>query len=109
MYWQTTYRKPRVGVYMSRLTPDKYTFFKSEPVISDIFNYTSAGGTKPQKDLSETAINEFIKKFNLGYIILSPNARQSEFSDFIEKEFSNFIVEKKVFEGFIYYEIQLTL
>ena len=105
MYWQTIYKKPRVGVYMSRLTPDKYTFFKSEPVISDIFNYTSAGGTKPQKDLPETAINEFIKKFNLGYIILSPNARQSEFSDFIEKEFSNFIVEKRIFDNFIYYKL----
>lgn len=105
MYWQTVHKKPRIGVYMSRLTSEKYTFFKSEPVISDIFDFTSAGGAKPQNDIPEIDIYEFIRKFNLGYIILSPNVRQSEFSEFIEKEFSYFIIEKKIFDNFIYYKL----
>lgn len=105
MYWQTIHNKPRVGIYMSRLTPDKYEFYRSEPVISDIFTFTSAGGTRPEQDIAETDINNFIKKFNLGYIILSPNTRQLEFSDFIEKEFSNFIIEKRIFDNFIFYKL----
>lgn len=105
MYWQTVHKKPRIGVYMSRLTSEKYAFFKSEPVISDIFDFTSAGGAKPQNDIPETDIYEFIRKFNLGYIIISPNVRQSKFSEFIEKEFSNFIIEKKIIDNFVYYKL----
>lgn len=106
MYWQSVYQKPRIGVYMSRLTPDRYNFFKTEPVISDVFRYTSAGGGKPTGDLSEIDISKFIKKFNLGYVVLSPNNRQNEFSNFIEEEFKNYIFEKKSIEGFVYYGIK---
>lgn len=105
MYWQTFYQKPRVGVYMSRLTRDKYEFFKSEPIISDIFNFSSANGERPKNNIDDQKIYEFIKKFNLGYIILSPNPRQINFKEFVESEFKNYIIEKKEIEGFIYYKL----
>lgn len=105
MYWQTAYQKPRIGVYISRLTPDKYLFFREEPVISEIFNYTSLGGSKPESDIPETKIERFINKFNLGYIILSPNVRQNEFAEFIEIEFSNHIKDKSIIEGFVLYRL----
>jgi hypothetical protein len=105
MYWQTFYQKPRVGVYISRLSPDKYKFFREEPVISEIFKYTSLGGVKPESDIPEIIIERFIDKFNLGYIILSPNIRQNEFSEFVEIEFSNYIKNKYTIDGFILYKL----
>ncbi len=103
MYWQTEYQKPRVGAYISRLTPDKYAFFRNEPVISEIFEFTSLGGTRPLSDIPEEDIKMFINKFKLGYIVLSPNNRQREFSDFVENEFGNYIKSKVDIDGYILY------
>lgn len=105
MYWQTWHEKRRVGAYMSRITPDKYAFFKSEPVISDIFNYSSLGGIKPTIKYSEKSIENFIQKFNLGYIVLSPNVRQDDFSIFIETNFKKFIKNKITIDDFVLYEL----
>lgn len=105
MYWQTIHNKPRVGIYMSRLTSDKYNYFRNEDVISQIFTYTSARGLKPEKQIEQERILAFIQKFNLGYIVLSPNNRQVEFSDFIDENFKEFITSKEEIEGFIYYKV----
>lgn len=106
MYWQTKHKKPRIGVYMSRITNEKYDYFKNEPVISDIFNYTSLGGIKPTIDITDDEIKNFIDTFNLGYIIFSPNPRQSEFTNYIDSEFGEHIIKRQDFESFIYYEIK---
>lgn len=103
MYWQSIHHKPRFGVYMSRLTPDKYSFYRTESILSEIFNFMSAGGEKPKNNFNKTDIEGFIKKYNLGYIVLSPNARQKDFEEFIDDQFKSFIIEKKVIEGYIYY------
>ena len=106
MYWQTLHKKPKVGVYMSRITSDKYDYFQNEYVISEIFNYSSLGGVTPTTDITDDKIENFIKTFNLGYIIFSPNPRQGEFTNFIDSEFVNHIVNKQNFDGFVYYEIK---
>lgn len=106
MYWQTLHDKPRVGAYVSRITSKTYNFFKNEPVISDIFTFSSLNGNKPTQDITDDQILKFINKFNLGHIILSPNPRQIEFSDFIENEFKNYIISKQTVDGFIYYKLK---
>jgi hypothetical protein len=106
MYWQTFHKKPKVGIYMSRITNEKYDYFKNETVISDIFNYSSLGGVKPTIDITNDKIKNFIKIFNLGYIIFSPNPRQDEFTNYIDSEFREHIINRQNFEGFIYYEIK---
>jgi len=103
MYWQTSYQKPRVGAYISRLTPDKYYFYRTEPVISDIFKFTSLNGTMPESDIPDDEIKNFLIKFNLGYIVLSPNSRQDEFSEFVEQEFLGYIKDRHFIDGFILY------
>lgn len=106
MYWQTLHKKPKVGVYMSRITNEKYDYFKNEQVISDIFNYSSLGGVKPTIDITDNEVKKFIDTFNLGYIIFSPNPRQGEFTNFIDSEFGNHIINRLNFDGFVYYEIK---
>lgn len=105
MYWQTISEKPRVGGYTSRLDSSYYDFFKSEPVISDIFEVTSRDGVWSQRKYSDEEVSNFVEKFNLGFIILSPNTRQGEFSKVVENLFKNQIKEKKELEGFILYTL----
>lgn len=105
MYWQTIYHKPKVGGYVSRIDEKTYAFFKNEPVISDLFILTSLGGTWDGNKFTDKEIDNFITKFNLGYIILSPNARQDEFRMIVEKIFINHIKGKVKEEGYILYYI----
>ncbi len=105
MYWQTAYKKPRVGVYMSRLTDKVQNYFKTEPIISDLFELSSIGGVWPGRNYSETEVGQFIYKFNLGYIILSPNDRQKQFAEIVENLFKNKIKEKRDSDGYVQYKL----
>lgn len=105
MYWQTIYHKPRVGGYVSRIDNKTYTFFKSEPIISDLFSLTSRDGKWTGKVFTNVQINNFISKFNLGYIVLSPNSRKEEFKNIVEQIFKNQIITKFEAEDYTLYKI----
>lgn len=105
MYWQTIYQKPRIGGYVSRINEQTYAFFKTEPIISDLFIMTSRDGKWDGKTFSSEDINNFISKFNIGYIVLSPNPRQTQFSNVIELIFKNKIFNKTISEGYILYKL----
>lgn len=106
LYWQTIYQKPRAGGYLSRLPSDTYRFYRNTPIINDLFTLSSLDGTWPQNTYSSKEIEGFLKLFNLGYIILSPNQRQKDFEKIIDKTFMEYISSKKSSEGFILYRIK---
>lgn len=103
MYWQTIYQKPRIGGYISRLDTTYYEYFKNEPVISDLFEMSSLNGQWNNKTFSKQQITDFVEKFNLGYIILSPNQRQKLFSQVIENIFEEKISQKYEAQGYVIY------
>ncbi len=106
LYWQTFHKKPRVGGYLSRLPESTYGFFENEPVISDLFTMTSLNGKWSNRVFSDEEVSLFIKKFNLGFIILSPNSRIGEFQKITGGVFKNFIANKTEQEGFILYTLK---
>lgn len=106
MYWQTIHHKPRVGAYLSRISPQTYSFFRNTPVIADLFTMTSLNGQLSARDYSSTEIADFIKKFNLGFIILSPNNRQNDFSAVIDRWFAGYIKDKSSIDGFVFYQLK---
>lgn len=106
LYWQTLHKKPRVGGYISRLDHGIYEFYRTEHVISDIFTMTGLNGEWAGNNYSQEEITNFVEKFNLGYIILSPNPRQAQFKDVVEDLFSKHISSNYDSEGFILYTLK---
>lgn len=107
MYWQTIHRKPRIGGYISRIPQTTYQFFKQEKIISDIFTMTNYGGNWPGQIYTKDQVKDFIKKFNIGYIIFSPGTKQEEYLLHIEKLFEGIPYEKFTEEGFILIKLNL--
>lgn len=107
MYWQTVYKKPRIGGYVSRIPLSTYQFFKGEPIISDIFKMTHYQGKWSGNDFSKSEINQFLTKFNLGYILIAPSPRQQEFvsviSTLLDKSRRGYIKIEK--EEYIFYRL----
>ncbi len=103
MYWQTIHKKPRIGGYTSRLDRTTYEYFKNEKVISSLFQMTSLDGYWNGEPITHKDINEFVDKFNLGFIVLSPNDRQTMFSYVVESLFSQRIVQKITEANYILY------
>lgn len=104
-YWQIIYQKPRFGGYVSRVTSNIYNFYKTEPIISDIFSMTSLNGKWSGKFYSKDQVKDFLEKFNLGYIILSPNPRQQQFLLVIDDLLKDYPYQKYTYEGFILYKL----
>lgn len=105
-FWQTIHKKPRIGGYVSRASERIYTFYKKGPVIADLFTMTSLNGEWPGRNYTTKEINSFIKQFNLGFVILSPNPRKDQFARVIEDLFNNFIERRFDLEGFTLYSLE---
>jgi len=103
LYWQISYKKPRIGGYTSRLSSQQYEYYKSTPILSDLFQMTSLNGRWSNKSLSDSEMQNFIDKFQIGYIVLSPNSRQKYFSEVVENNFKKKIDRTINNEGFILY------
>jgi hypothetical protein len=103
---QITHRKPRLGGYLSRLPPDYYTIYKSEPVLSDFFAFTGANGTWSGKNFTDEEISHFIRKYNLGYVVFSPNSRQLSFRTEFARQFAQHIERTEEYDGFVLYSIK---
>ena len=106
LYWQTYHKKPRVGGYTSRLSSYQYDFYKTTPILSDLFQMTSLNGTWSNKTFSNFEIQNFIDKFQIGYIVLSPNSRQKFFSDVVENNFKEEIISTVTNEGYVLYVLK---
>jgi hypothetical protein len=106
LFWQITHRKPRLGGYLSRLPPDYYTIYKSEPVLSDFFAFTGANGTWSGKNFTDEEISHFIRKYNLGYVVFSPNSRQLSFRTEFARQFAQHIERTEEYDGFVLYSIK---
>ncbi len=106
MYWQTIHRRPRLGGYVSRVPSGIYEFYRSEPVISDLFKMTSFNGVWSNRSYSKEDTLRFLDRFNIGYIVLSPNKRQGEFMSVVEGLFGDYIVKEEGKEGYILYKLR---
>jgi len=106
MYWQTIHKRPRLGGYISRVPSGIYEFYKKEPIISDLFEMTSFNGAWSNRSYSKEETLRFLDRFNIGYIVLSPNKRQGEFVSVIEKLFGDYIISEEGREGYILYKIK---
>lgn len=105
MYWQTIYKKPRVGGYVSRIPDSTYTYFKNKMIISDLFTLTSKDGIWLDKQFSKEEIRRFVNNFNLGYIIIAPTPRQQEFSLAVEQVLSRMSYKKLLLDSYLLYKI----
>lgn len=106
MYWQTSHKKPRIGGYLSRVSGRTYDFYKNGPIISDLFVMTNLNGRWGERKYSKKEVAQFMNRFNLGYIILSPNTRQAQFRQVVEQIFEGFISSKQEKEGYILYKFR---
>lgn len=106
LFWQTVHKKPRVGGYLSRVPEGTFNYFKTKSIISDLFNMVTSQYVVIKEDYSDQEVKEFLRTFNLGYIVLSPNPRREEFSVVIEKLLKNHISDKRDYEGFILYKLK---
>ncbi len=106
MFWQSIHRKPRIGGYISRIPESTYDFFRSQPILSDLFTLTSNQGKWNSKSYSkEERVNVF-KKFNLGYIVIAPVGRQREYAAAMEEYLEGISFEKKEDDDhYILYEL----
>lgn len=101
MYWQTIYKKPRVGGFISRIPKSTYTYFKNEPVIGNLFEMTSYNGRWSGKVYTKKEVENFLNKFNIGYIIFSPGQRQIEYLKKTEELLEGIPYQKFSEEGFV--------
>ncbi|MBI2314895.1 hypothetical protein HYU93_02450 [Candidatus Daviesbacteria bacterium] len=101
MYWQTIYKKPRIGGFISRMPQGTYSFFREEPVISDLFKMTNYNNQLTNIRYSKPEVERFIKQFHLGYIIFSPNKKQQEYLQVTENLLGDIPYQKMYKEGFI--------
>jgi hypothetical protein len=101
LYWQSIHHKNKVGGYTSRLPENYYETYKNEPVISTLFAMTSVDTVWEPVYFFPEVVDNFINKFNLGYIVLSPNEKQHIFATYIEMVFGNRISEVINDEGYI--------
>ncbi len=104
MYWQTIHQKNRVGGYVSRISDETYKYFKEKPIVSNLFYMSSVDGVWDGSNFEKDEVLGVIKDIDLGYIILSPNPRQSLFEKTVDKIFAEFIKNKTTYtDGFILY------
>lgn len=98
LYWQSVHHKNKVGGYTSRLPESYYETYKNEPVLSMLFNMTSVDMEWEPAYYLPDVVDNFINKFNLGYILLSPHQNQAIFVSYLEMVFKDKIKEV-VFDG----------
>lgn len=101
MYLQAVHEKSRVGGYLARISNSTFEFYRTEPVISDLFKLIDQGEKVKARNYSEEEIIRFINEFNLGYIILWPHSNQKPVREYIKTNFSKFITSEKIQDGFI--------
>jgi hypothetical protein len=111
MYWQTVHRKPRVGAYFSRIPGSTYSWFEHEPIISDLFIMTGYDGgwngrqvdTLP--DYRPEVVEQFFRTFNLGYVILAPHRKQTQFDLEVQRLLAGRIAARDVEEDYVMYTL----
>ncbi|KKQ59889.1 MAG: hypothetical protein US80_C0005G0007 [Candidatus Daviesbacteria bacterium GW2011_GWA2_38_17] len=106
MFWQTIYKKPRVGGYISRIPKSTYDYFRNKLIISDLFTLTSRDGSWSDKNFTTQEKNQFINDLNLGFIVVAPVPRQQEFIQATEQILSGLTYRKLVFEDYVLYQIE---
>lgn len=105
LYWQTIYKKPRVGGYISRIPESTYTYFKTTPIIADLFTLTSLDGKWSGRVFALEEKQQFIQTFNLGYIVIEPENRQEEFKIALEEVLQDIPHEKQEIDNYLLYRI----
>jgi hypothetical protein len=103
MYWQSIHDKPRLGGYLSRVNDDVYTYFKSYPIINDIYALTNSDGQWSGAQFSELETRNTIQRLNLGYIIVAPSGRADQFNSVIVEIFAPFIERTVQSDGYTLY------
>jgi hypothetical protein len=110
MYWQTVHRKRRVGVYFSRVPRVVYRWFDQQAVIGDIFTLATRNGTwrgrtlETLPDYPARTVGDFVRTFDLGWVILSPNPRQAIFAEAVERVLAGRIARtERDTEGWVLY------
>lgn len=94
LYWQTYHHNSRVGGYLSRVSDATYLYFESEPIIKYLFDTTTTNSDISQVDFNEDEVELFIKKYQLGYIVFSPNQRQEFFIKTVKYIFEDKIIQE---------------
>lgn len=105
MYWQTIYKKPRVGGYISRIPLQTYHFFESEPVISDIFKLTDRESEWTGVVYTKSEVEAFLQKFNIGYIVIPPSERQHAYYAKLKELLTGIIYQETWIENYILLKI----
>jgi hypothetical protein len=116
MYWQTIHRKPRVAGYMSRVPQATFEWFFHEPVIGDLLLLTMVGSqwtcyhgetrvVERLPDYPPDVVDQFVREFDLGYVIFRPGSRQRFFMAEVDRLLGSRITRREMIDGYALFTV----
>lgn len=103
MFYQSIHEHDRLGGYISRVDDKVYDYFKSDPIMNDLWSLTSHQGQASGFIYDDSQIEKYLEIYNIGYIIIAPVERSEQYQLHTENIFYNFISEKKTKDGYVMY------
>jgi hypothetical protein len=111
MFWQAFHHQPRVAGYMSRVPKSTFEWFFHEPVIGDLLLLTMNDSqwtcyhketrkVERLPDYSPEAVDAFIRKLDLGYLIFRPGAKQLYFMDEVARLLGPRITRREMIDDY---------
>jgi len=101
MYYQTIHHKPRVGGYIARIPDSTFNGLRSESVITTLVK--SMSGELPETMPTETEVNHFVSKYNIGYILIWPTKNVQGVNLVTNKMFAQLILSRHDYQGYYLY------
>lgn len=93
-YWQSYHHKPRIGGSLSRVSNSIYSYFESEPIIKYLFDVSTINSNVDEVIFNREEVELLITKYQLGYIVFSPNPRQEVYVKAVKSIFREQIIEE---------------
>lgn len=94
LYWQIETDKPRIGGYLSRVPDKTFEYYQTDPIIKYLYDTSTLNGTDLNTDFSPEIVNTTIDRYNLGFVVISPNHREEEFKNTIRRLFGEHIIKE---------------
>jgi len=99
MFYQTIHHKKILSGMVSRFKREKFDFFLSNQVVLELIMLELSRKTDLQ--LSDKDILVFLKTFDVKYILIYPEYRNSVIEGFIVKNFSRYIADSEDIDRYL--------
>ncbi|MDP8233899.1 MAG: hypothetical protein P9M06_03750 [Candidatus Saelkia tenebricola] len=99
MFYQTIHHKKILSGMVSRFNKRKFEFFLNNPVILKLIMLELK--QKVFLVLSDRDVSDFMRKFNIRYLLIPPEYRGSIIESFLKNIFAKYIVESADADGYL--------